>query len=239
MIEFAAVEKSYGRGTARVAALNGVSLSIPAGSMCAVMGPSGAGKTTLLELAAGLFAPDRGRVVVAGTDLATLTADARADLRRRKIGVVFQSFQLLPFISAFDNMALPLRLDGRDRREIESKVGMALERVGLSARAHHKPGELSGGEMQRVAIARALVIDPAVILADEPTGNLDSIAGRQIMNLLRDVNEITGVTILVVTHDPVWASLCDRVVRLVDGRVTEDIDLEDEPAPGHGQDEGA
>jgi putative ABC transport system ATP-binding protein len=187
--------------------------------MYAIMGPSGAGKSTLLELAAGLSTPDGGRVSIDGIDLATLSIDERADLRRRKIGVVFQAFNLLPFLSAFDNMALPLRLDSLAWSETERRVTAALERVGLSVRATHKPAELSGGEMQRVAIARALVIEPVVLLADEPTGNLDSNAGRQIMDLLREVNASTGVTIVVVTHDATWASLCDRIVRIVDGRI--------------------
>jgi len=219
MIEFSVVEKTYGSGGARVSALRDVSLSIPRGAMLAVTGPSGAGKTTLLELAAGLSEPDHGRVTVDDTDLSTLSVDERADLRLRKIGVVFQAFNLLPFVSAYDNVALPLRLRGLAPVEMERKVSTALEKVGLSARAAHKPPELSGGEMQRVAIARALVIDPSVVLADEPTGNLDSSTGRQIMDLLRAVNATMGVTVVVVTHDVAWAGLCDRTIRLVDGRI--------------------
>ncbi len=222
MIEFSTVEKSYGGRGSRVVALDDVSLSIPRGTMCAVTGASGAGKSTLLELAAGLSAPDRGRVAVDGVDLSTLSSDERADLRRRKIGVVFQSFNLLPFLSAFDNVALPLRVDGLALSEAERRASAALSRVGLSERATHKPAELSGGEMQRVAIARALVIEPAVVLADEPTGNLDSSTGKEIMTLLSDLNTATGVTIVVVTHDPIWAALCGRIVRLVDGRIAED-----------------
>lgn len=219
VIEFSAVEKVYGSGGARVSALRGVSLSIPRGAMVAVMGPSGAGKTTLLELTAGLSEPDGGRVSVDGIDLSTLSIDERADLRLQKIGVVFQAFNLLPFVSAFDNVALPLRLRGLAPAEVDRRVSAALERVGLATRAMHKPPQLSGGEMQRVAIARALVIDPLVVLADEPTGNLDSTTGRQIMDLLRDVNSATGVTVVVVTHDADWAGLCDRTVRLVDGGI--------------------
>ena len=219
MIEFSAVEKVYGSGGARVSALRGVSLSIPRGAMLAVMGPSGAGKTTLLELTAGLGEPDGGRVSVDGIDLSTLSIDERADLRLQKIGVVFQAFNLLPFVSAFDNVALPLRLRGLATAEVDRRVSAALEKVGLATRATHKPPQLSGGEMQRVAIARALVIDPLVVLADEPTGNLDSTTGRQIIDLLRDVNTATGVTVVVVTHDAAWASLCDRTVRLVDGAI--------------------
>jgi putative ABC transport system ATP-binding protein len=187
--------------------------------MLAVMGPSGAGKTTLLELTAGLSEPDGGRVSVDGIDLSTLSIDERADLRLQKIGVVFQAFNLLPFVSAFDNVALPLRLRGLAPAEVDRRVSAALERVGLATRATHKPPQLSGGEMQRVAIARALVIDPLVVLADEPTGNLDSTTGRQIMDLLRDVNTATGVTVVVVTHDADWAGLCDRTIRLVDGGI--------------------
>jgi len=219
VIEFSAVEKVYGSGGARVSALRGVSLSIPRGAMVAVMGPSGAGKTTLLELTAGLGEPDGGRVSVDGIDLSTLSIDERADLRLQKIGVIFQAFNLLPFVSAFDNVALPLRLRGLAPAEMDRRVRAALEKVGLATRATHKPPQLSGGEMQRVAIARALVIDPLVVLADEPTGNLDSTTGRQIMDLLRDVNTTTGVTVVVVTHDAAWAGLCDRTVRLVDGGI--------------------
>ena len=228
MIRFEAVSKSFGREASLVAAVRGVSLDIPARQMCALMGPSGAGKSTLLHTACGLLGPDSGSVTVAGRDVTHLDAEMLALLRRREIGVVLQGFSLVPFFTAYENVALPLRLDGRPAAEEKRQVMEALERVGLVERAQHKPHELSGGEMQRVATARAVVFSPRVILADEPTGNLDSVAGRQIMTLLRDINTDIGVTMMIVTHDPVWASLCDRVVRMVDGRITEDLDLPDD-----------
>jgi putative ABC transport system ATP-binding protein len=189
------------------------------------MGPSGSGKSTLLHLAAGLVAPDRGKVFVDGADVTSLDSDELSILRRRKIGIVFQFFNLLPYLTAADNVALPLRLDDRQETEVQEKVAGALEMVGMTHRAGHKASTLSGGEMQRVAIARALAISPAVVLADEPTGNLDSVSGRQIIELLRELNDSTSVTMLVVTHDPVWGSFCDRIVRLSDGAISEDIGL--------------
>lgn len=193
--------------------------------MCAIMGASGSGKSTLLHLAAGLVTPDSGQVHIDGEAVTSLDADELSALRRRKIGIVFQFFNLLPYLSAAENVALPLRLDERGEEVVRAAVAENLERVGLSHRANHKASTLSGGEMQRVAIARALAISPVLVLADEPTGNLDSVAGRQIIELLRDLNESTGVTMLVVTHDPVWGSFCDRIVRMSDGRVSEDISL--------------
>jgi putative ABC transport system ATP-binding protein len=233
MISFRNVEKIYGAGAARVAALRGIDLEIPEGEMCAVMGPSGAGKSTLLHLAAGLTTPDVGEVIVAGKDLSKLTQDELALMRRREIGIVFQFFNLLPYLSARDNVALSLQLDSLPRAEVHRRVDDALELVGLAgSRAERRPNELSGGEMQRVAIARALVISPTVLLADEPTGNLDTASGRQIMDILRDINEERRLTTLIVTHDPVWASVCDRIVRVVDGRISEDLTMAgDEPSP--------
>lgn len=233
MISFRNVEKIYGAGAARVAALRGIDLEIPEGEMCAVMGPSGAGKSTLLHLAAGLTTPDVGEVIVAGKDLSKLTQDELALMRRREIGIVFQFFNLLPYLSARDNVALSLQLDALPRAEVHRRVDDALELVGLAgSRAERRPNELSGGEMQRVAIARALVISPTVLLADEPTGNLDTASGRQIMDILRDINEERRLTTLIVTHDPVWASVCDRIVRVVDGRISEDLTMAgDEPSP--------
>jgi len=230
MITFRNVEKIYGSGPARVAALRGIDLEIPEGEMCAVMGPSGAGKSTLLHLAAGLTWPDEGEVIVAGKNLSNLTQDELALLRRREIGIVFQFFNLLPYLSARDNVALALHLDALPRPEVDRRVNDALELVGLAGgRATRRPNELSGGEMQRIAIARALVISPTLLLADEPTGNLDTASGRQIMDILRDINEEKRLTTLIVTHDPVWASVCDRIVRVVDGRVSEDLPMPGEP----------
>ncbi len=227
MIRFEAVTKSFGRGRSHVLALRALDLLVPSGEMCAIVGPSGAGKSTVLHLAGGLTAPDEGSIQVGEHHLTGMGSQDLTLIRRREVGIVFQFFNLLPYLTAWDNVALPLRLDGVAHDEERERVAQALDLVGVGARAHHKPAELSGGEKQRVAVARALVIRPAVILADEPTGNLDSIAGRQIMDLLRDLNEDTRVTILVVTHDPVWASVCDRAVRIVDGVLVEDLSLRD------------
>jgi putative ABC transport system ATP-binding protein len=153
-------------------------------------------------------------------------------MRRREIGIVFQFFNLLPYLSARDNVALSLHLDALPRAEVDRRVSDALELVGLAGgRASRRPNELSGGEMQRIAIARALVISPTVLLADEPTGNLDTASGRQIMDILRDINEEKRLTTLIVTHDPVWASVCDRIVRVVDGRISEDLSMPGDPQP--------
>jgi len=200
------------------------------------MGPSGAGKSTVLHLAGGLTRPDSGSVMLRDRDLSRLSGSELALLRRREIGIVFQFFALLPYLSAYENVALSLRLDGASRGEERARVERALDLVGLSNRAAHRPYELSGGEMQRVAIARALVIAPSVVLADEPTGNLDSGASREIMDLLRDINEETRVTMMIVTHDPIWAAVCDRVVRLVDGKITDDIPLPDDTEDKQGSD---
>ena len=223
MIRFQGVTKEFGSGHTRVVALRSIDLEIRDGEMCAMMGPSGAGKSTVLHLAGGLMLPDAGSIWLGDRDVSRLTEDARTLLRRREIGIVFQFFNLLPYLTAYENVALPLRFDGVAAAEERRSVDDALKRVDMSQRRAHRPHELSGGELQRTAIARALVGRPRIVLADEPTGNLDSVAGRQIMDLLRDINESMKVTILIVTHDPVWASVCDRVVRLVDGRIDEDI----------------
>ena len=225
MIRFSKIHKHFGEAEARVDALRAVDLDVPRGQMCAIMGPSGSGKSTLLHLAAGLVQPDSGLVEVDGNLVSELDADDLSVLRRRKIGIVFQFFNLLPYLTAAENVALPLRLDEQTESVVRAAVDENLERVGMTSRRNQKASSLSGGEMQRVAIARALAISPVVVLADEPTGNLDSIAGRQIIELLRELNDDTGVTMLVVTHDPVWGSFCDRIVRLQDGRVSEDLSL--------------
>lgn len=225
MIRFSNIHKHYGDADTRVEALRAVDLAVPRGQMCAIMGPSGSGKSTLLHLAAGLVAPDSGQVEIDGNDVTSLGPDALSAMRRRSIGIIFQFFNLLPYLTAAENVGLPLRLDERSESDVDAEVERALGMVGMSHRATHKASTLSGGEAQRIAIARALAISPAVVLADEPTGNLDSVAGRQIIELLRELNEDTGVTMVVVTHDPVWGSFCDRIVRLSDGRVAEDIAL--------------
>jgi ABC-type lipoprotein export system ATPase subunit len=225
LIRYTSIRKHFGEGDSRVEALRDVDLHIPRGQMCAIMGASGSGKSTLLHLAAGLVAPDAGSATIDGQDITALSADELSMLRRRKIGIVFQFFNLLPYLSAAENIALPLRIDEVPEDSVRASVERTLDLVGMRHRADHKASTLSGGEMQRVAIARALAISPAVLLADEPTGNLDSVAGRQIIELLRELNEETGVTMMVVTHDPVWGSFCDRIVRLNDGCISEDIPL--------------
>ena len=211
------VDLSLGRGAARVHILKGISLSVAAGEAVGLVGPSGSGKSTLLMTMAGLERPDAGRVVVDGTDLAGLDEDALARFRGRRIGIVFQSFHLVPTMTALENVALPLELadlpDAHDRAERE------LAAVGLGHRLHHYPAQLSGGEQQRVAIARAVAPDPAILVADEPTGNLDETTGGQIVDLLFALKRDRGATLVLVTHDPGLARLCDRTVRLRSGRI--------------------
>ncbi len=222
MIVLRAVEKVYRQGATDVPALRGVTLAIARGDFVAVVGPSGSGKSTLLHLLGGLDLPTAGAIEIEGIPIATLSDDEMTVFRRRRIGIVFQFFNLLPTLSAEENVALPLLLDGRRMREIRPRVAMALEHVGLSHRRHHRPDELSGGEMQRVAIARALVVEPALILADEPTGNLDRASGEQVLALLRAANEERGATIVMVTHDPQAATYACRQVRMEDGRIVAD-----------------
>ena len=213
-----AVSKRFRRGLEEVVALDEVDLAVAAGEFLAMVGPSGSGKSTLLHIAGGLDRPDAGRVLVGDDDLARLSAADRARLRRRRVGFVFQFFHLIPTLSVAENVALPLTLD-RARR-VEPAVMEMLERVELGHRANHLPGELSGGEMQRAAIARALVSHPALILADEPTGNLDSATGEAILDLLTDRVRETGAALLMVTHDAGAAGRADRVLSLRDGRVS-------------------
>jgi putative ABC transport system ATP-binding protein len=200
-----------------VHALAGVGLAFRPGSFTAVMGPSGSGKSTFLSCAAGLERPTSGRVVIAGHDITDWSETDRTRLRRERIGFVFQGFHLMPYLSAAQNVALPLRLAGR--RTDRARVRALLDRVGLAERAQHLPAALSGGQQQRVAIARALVTDPAVVLADEPTGALDTRTAASVLALLRTTVSELGQTVVMVTHDPVAASYADSVVYLVDGRV--------------------
>ncbi|WP_420377827.1 ABC transporter ATP-binding protein [Streptomyces filamentosus] len=204
-----------------VRALDGVDLDVTAGTFTAVMGPSGSGKSTLLRCAAGLDRPDAGRVEVAGTALEGLGERRLTLLRRDRIGFVFQSFNLLPTLTAAQNVALPLRLAGR--RPARGEVRAALARVGLAGRERHRPAELSGGQCQRVAVARALIARPAVLFADEPTGALDSTTGAEVMDLLRALVDEEGRTLVMVTHDPVAAARADRVVFLADGRLAGEL----------------
>jgi putative ABC transport system ATP-binding protein len=219
MISVREVHKVFRRGETEVPALAGVSLEVATGEFVSIMGPSGSGKSTLLHLLGGLDTPSRGEIVIDGTAISRMSDDEITIFRRRKIGFVFQFFNLLPTYSAEENVALPLLLDRHRPRDVRARVAAALEQVGLAHRRRHRPDELSGGEMQRVAIARALVIDPVLILADEPTGNLDTRTGEQILALVRDANRARGSTVVLVTHDARAASYARRVVMLKDGRV--------------------
>lgn len=211
--------KEYRLGTVEVVALDGVCLEVEAGSFVSVMGPSGSGKSTLLHLIGGLDTPTGGLVEINGKDLSTLTDEELTLFRRRNLGFVFQFFNLLPTMSAWENVALPRLLDGVKLGEVKPRAIDLLEMVGLGKRANHKPSQLSGGEMQRVAVARALVADPILVLADEPTGNLDSRSGAAVLDLLRETVSNDGRTVIVVTHDSKAASVADRIVRLQDGKV--------------------
>ncbi|MFV1979049.1 MAG: ABC transporter ATP-binding protein [Myxococcota bacterium] len=221
MIELQGVEKNFRLGEREVSALRGIDLSISEGEFIALVGPSGSGKTTCLEILGCISLPSRGCYQLDGRSVAGLDDYALADLRARSIGFVFQTFNLLPRISAARNVALPLLYAGVPRREREAIAVELLSRVGLDHRCTHRPGQLSGGEQQRVAIARALVNDPRVILADEPTGNLDQENGHKILDLLGEVHA-QGRTLVVVTHDEEVAACADRTVRIRDGRIVED-----------------
>ncbi|MBI3011186.1 MAG: ABC transporter ATP-binding protein [Candidatus Omnitrophica bacterium] len=220
MIEARNVSKTYTMGSVTLQALKDVSLRVETGSCVAITGPSGAGKSTLLHLLAGLDTPTRGEILWDGLNVAGLSDAKRADFRRRTIGIVFQFYHLLPELSALENVLLPGLVDGRrNGRDLRSAATECLEQVGLLARARHRPRELSGGEQQRVAIARALITRPKLLLCDEPTGNLDSTTGSEVMNLLAGLNRKAGVGIVLVTHQPKLAELADRIVALQDGKI--------------------
>jgi putative ABC transport system ATP-binding protein len=221
VIELKDVRRTYGSGASSVHALRGITVSIAAGSLTAVVGPSGSGKSTLLNLLGALDQPSSGQVIIAGHDLNRLDDDARTLLRRDRIGFVFQFFNLLPTLTARENVLLPAKLSGQCTKEVERRADELLARVGLSQRAHHRPDQLSGGEMQRVAISRALIMDPPVLLADEPTGNLDSKTGREVMRLLRGAVDKRR-TVILVTHDPRIARVADRVLTIKDGELAGD-----------------
>ncbi|MFJ4682602.1 ABC transporter ATP-binding protein [Streptomyces sp. NPDC088789] len=215
------VHKSFGEGAAAVHALRGVSFTIPRGELVALKGRSGSGKTTLLNLVGGLDAPDRGRIAVDGRELTGLGETGLLELRRDRIGFVFQSFGLIPILTAAENVGVPLRLRKADPREREERVALLLALVGLADHAAQRPGELSGGQQQRVAIARALANNPALIIADEPTAQLDVETGHAVMELLKAVVRSEGVTALVATHDATLLDLADRVLELSDGEIME------------------
>lgn len=220
-IKLVDLRKLYKRGRGSITALNCINLEIAPGEFLVVMGPSGCGKTTLLNLIGCLDAPTSGDVVIDGISVVGLRDEALSSIRREKIGMIFQFFNLLPALTALENVALPLIISGQGARLAEMRARELLEIVGISPRADHRPDELSGGEMQRVAIARALVNNPSAILADEPTGNLDSLTGAQILGLLAKSCRELGKTLIVATHDGRAAKIADRVVRLKDGAMEE------------------
>ncbi len=217
-ISVSGLRKSFAMGGTMVHALAGVDLTVAPGTFHAIMGPSGSGKSTLLYLLGGLDRPTAGRIVVAGHAIDQLDENALAAYRRRTVGFIFQSFNLIPSLSAWENVAFPMRFAGISRRERQKRAFALLERVGLADRRQHKPTELSGGQQQRVAIARSLVNEPHLVLADEPTGNLDTASGQTIMELLAELHR-DGRTVLVVTHDPRMAAYATHQVFLLDGRI--------------------
>jgi putative ABC transport system ATP-binding protein len=219
MIELREVSKTVMSGTQPLTILHPLTLEIPRGRFVAVVGPSGSGKSTLLGLVAGLDAPTSGRVIIDGIDITSLDEDSLAKLRGERIGFVFQFFHLIPSLTAYENVAVPMEIAGS--LDARRRAQALLDEVGLRDRAHHYPSQLSGGEQQRVALARALANDPPIVLADEPTGNLDSSNGRHIMELLRDVHKRRGSTVVLVTHDAELAAMADARLVLRDGRVAE------------------
>jgi putative ABC transport system ATP-binding protein len=221
MIELENISRTYGEGPAAVHALREVTARIEAGSFVTVVGASGSGKSTMLNLIGALDRPSSGKISIDGVEIFDLDDTARTLFRREKIGFVFQFFNLLPTLTALENAALPAKLMGKGKRQSEKRASEMLERVGLGARVKHKPDELSGGEMQRVAIARAMMMDPPVLLADEPTGNLDSATGSTIVELLRGAVDQRR-TVVLVTHSPALAQLGDRVLTIKDGRLADD-----------------
>ncbi|MFN2185324.1 MAG: ABC transporter ATP-binding protein [Anaerolineae bacterium] len=214
--------RTFEVGETTVEALRSINLTVDRGQFVALVGPSGSGKSTLLNLVGGLDRPTSGELWINGVELSASKEKALTEHRRQRVGFVFQSFNLLPRLTAVENVALPLMFVGVDQRERLERAVELLAQVGLSDRLDHRPTQLSGGEQQRVAIARALVNHPAIILADEPTGNIDTTTGAEIMALLRHLNREQGVTLLLVTHDPEAASFADRIIQLRDGQITEE-----------------
>ena len=223
IIQLTGIVKRYGTGAAAATALSGLDLTIARGEFASLMGPSGSGKTTLLNLVAGLDTADAGSVVVNGTPIGGLADRELADLRLRTMGFVFQSFNLLPALTVERNVAWPLQFAGFSRAEVRDRTTEALRRVGVEGRGARRPAELSGGEQQRVAIARAVATAPSILLADEPTGNLDSRTGQTILDLLRTLNQTDGMTVVMVTHSVLAAAYGDRTLELQDGRIVRDV----------------
>jgi len=223
VLEAKLIKKQYQMGEVTVSALGGVNLVVNKGEFVAIMGPSGSGKSTLLHLLGGLDGPSDGEITLAGQPLSKLSDNEITVVRRRKVGFIFQFYNLLPTLTAEENVGLPLLIDGQSLDKHKEKIGKLLNLVGLGDRKHHKPDQLSGGQQQRVAIARAFVNNPEIVLADEPTGNLDSKSGTAILQLLRQTCDELNATIAMVTHDPRAASFADRVVFLKDGHIVREL----------------
>ena len=234
MIEFQGLSRSFHLGDSTVHALEDINLQIESGEYLSVMGPSGSGKSTLLNMLGLLDRPDRGHYLFETIDTSTLNEDKRAELRQHRIGFVFQAFHLVPRLTARENIELPMMLAGRPRAERNTRVHALLEKLSLTDRADHLPNQLSGGQRQRVAIARSVAMSPSLLLADEPTGNLDSQSGAEVISLLEQLN-VDGITLLVVTHDPNLGSRAGRQLFMVDGRINRDeqIDAKHRPAAIH------
>jgi putative ABC transport system ATP-binding protein len=220
------VTKTYRQGDRLIKALEGVSLQIEPGRFVAVMGASGSGKSTLLHLMAGLAAPDSGQIEIGGIDITKMSDRQLTIFRRRQIGLVFQSFNLIPSLTARENIALPLQLENRNGVDLEKKIDHILGILGIAHRAEHRPDVMSGGEQQRVAIGRAIITDPAVILADEPTGNLDSVNSKEVCQLLRDLSQVNGKTIVMVTHEPSVAIYAQEALVMRDGKIVDQFDTQ-------------
>ena len=228
MLRCESLTRTYRSGGRDLTVLKGITLHVAAGDFVAVVGPSGSGKSTLLGLLAGLDQPTSGRVFLDGLDLGTMTEDERARVRGLKVGFVFQSFQLIPTLTARENVQVPLELQGKEAR---GRAETLLSRLGLGDRGHHYPAQLSGGEQQRVALARAFSHGPRLLFADEPTGNLDAGTGRSIIDLMADLNRESGTTLVLVTHDPELAERAGRVIRLRDGELVGQVSVQSAVAP--------
>ncbi|HRL11488.1 MAG TPA: ABC transporter ATP-binding protein [Aggregatilineales bacterium] len=223
VIRVSEVTKDLPLGKVVINALRGVTMEVDRGEMVGIVGPSGSGKSTLLGIIGGLDSPTSGQIEIDGIDISRMGEDRLTEIRNEKIGFIFQFFNLIPTLTALENVALPIQFARRPQFKPEKRARELLKSLGLGDRLHHRPTELSGGQQQRVAIARALANNPPLILADEPTGNLDSEAGEMVMNTLSDIRQREGTTVIFVTHDPMLAGRMDRVLRLIDGRITENI----------------
>lgn len=222
VVETIDLKKEYYLGGLVVSALRGVNLQVRKGEFLVIMGPSGSGKSTLLNLLGGLDYPTSGKVLINGQDISQMSDATLTELRAREIGFVFQFYNLVPVLTALENVELPLMIVGMPRKERRKRAKELLEIVGLSDRLKNRPDELSGGQRQRVSIARALANNPSIVLADEPTGDVDTVTGDEILGLMHDLNEKRGVTFIVITHDPIVAEHCDRLIRIIDGQVSTD-----------------